>query len=137
MSLVVGIRFLIFGFMNSIDRSTHFIASWEAYTAGIPMLKRRTFLYPLQHCVAHASLNFYTYIVYSTLKHVRNLLSIFFFLEESRTLSLAFPILSCHTDMNITHFFRHQSANMFCNQSLNCSEHTVKCKICFQCISAL
>ena len=71
-----------------------------------PIAKKKDFLYPLQHCVAHASLNFYTYIVYSTLKHVRNLLSIFFFiLEESRTLSLAFPILSCHTDMNITHFF--------------------------------
>ena len=70
-----------------------------------PIAKKKDFLYPRQHCVAHASLNFYTYIVYWTLKHVRNLLSIFFFLEESGTLSLAFPIPSCHTDMNITLFF--------------------------------
>lgn len=113
LSLVVGIRFFIFGFMNSIDRSTHFITSWNAYTARIPLLKRRTFLYPLQHCVAYASPNFYTYIVYSTLKHVRNLLSIFFFSKSLEHFLL--PFRYCHVTLTWTlHFF-------FVTKVLTCS----------------
>ena len=103
MFLVVGIRFLIF---HQFHRSIHsFHCILRSLQCWNPIAKKKDFLYPLQHCVAHASLNFYTYIVYSTLKHVRNLLSIFFFLSKSLEHFLL-PFRYCHVTLTWTlHFF--------------------------------
>ena len=76
-------------------------------------VKGRTFLYPLQHCVAHAILNFYTYILYSTLKHVRNLLSIFFFQRRQEHSFFFFFDTVMSLTWTLYIFFCHPSALKF------------------------